>query len=63
MAARPTTWRLCMLITTLLIFMNCANDSLMVDPVPIAQIPEPGTLAVLPLGLLGMLGLARRRRS
>ncbi|HQT31611.1 MAG TPA: PEP-CTERM sorting domain-containing protein [Thiobacillus sp.] len=35
----------------------------MVDPVPIAQIPEPGTLAVLPLGLLGMLGLARRRRS
>lgn len=43
--------------------MNCANDSLVVDPVPTAHIPEPGTLALLPLGLLGMLGWVRRRRA
>jgi hypothetical protein len=42
--------------------MNCANDSLKVDPVPGATVPEPGTLALLPLGLLGMFGMARRRR-
>ena len=43
--------------------MNCANDSLKVDPVPGASVPEPGTLALLPLGLLGMFWLARRRRG
>jgi hypothetical protein len=43
--------------------MNCANDSLVVDPVPGAHVPEPGTLALLPLGLLGMFGVARRRRD
>ncbi|MDP1864536.1 MAG: PEP-CTERM sorting domain-containing protein [Thiobacillus sp.] len=42
--------------------MNCANDSLKVDPVPGASIPEPGTLALLPLGLLGMTWFSRRRR-
>jgi len=42
--------------------MNCANDSLKVD-LPGASVPEPGTLALLPLGLLVMIGLARRRRG
>lgn len=40
--------------------MNCANDSLKVASVPGATIPEPGTLALLPLGLLG-IGWLRRR--
>jgi hypothetical protein len=43
--------------------MNCANDSLKVDPVPGANVPERDTLALLPLGLLGMFGLARQRRG
>ena len=43
--------------------MNCANDSLKVDPVPGASVPEPGTLALLPLGLLAMTRVSRRRRA
>jgi len=43
--------------------MNCANDTLKVDPIPGASVPEPGTLALLPLGLLGMTWLSRRRRA
>lgn len=43
--------------------MNCANDSLIVDPVPGANVPEPATLALVPLGLLGMMVLARRRHA
>jgi hypothetical protein len=38
--------------------MNCANDSIWVDPP--AAVPEPATLALLPLGLMGMLALRRR---
>ncbi|OYZ05597.1 MAG: hypothetical protein B7Y26_07535 [Hydrogenophilales bacterium 16-64-46] len=32
-----------------------------VDPAARAAVPVPGTLALLPLGLLGMIALARRR--
>jgi hypothetical protein len=40
---------------------NCANDSILVDPpVTVNPVPEPGTLALLPLGLLGILALRRK---
>jgi len=40
---------------------NCANDSIIVDPP--AGVPEPGTLALLPLGLLGLAALRRRKAA
>lgn len=40
---------------------NCANDDIIVDPP--AGVPEPGTLALLPLGLLGLIALRRRKAA
>jgi len=37
---------------------NCANDSIIVDP-PAASVPEPSTMALLPIGILGLLALRR----
>jgi hypothetical protein len=39
---------------------NCANDSIIVDP---PAVPEPGTLALLPLGLLSLAALRRRKTA
>mgnify|MGYP001369125919 CR=1 FL=1 len=44
--------------------MNCANDAISVQGSrpPQNRIPEPGTLALLPLGMIG-LAILRRRKS
>ncbi|MFN3593177.1 MAG: PEP-CTERM sorting domain-containing protein [Thiobacillaceae bacterium] len=40
--------------------MNCANDAIWIDPPGPNDVPAPGTLALLPLGLLGLAVLRRR---
>jgi len=40
---------------------NCANDSILVDPP--GAVPEPGTLALLPLGLVSLAALRRRKSA
>lgn len=42
---------------------NCANDSILVDPKVAITVPEPGTLALLPLGILGLLAIRRKEIS
>ncbi|MDP2433708.1 MAG: PEP-CTERM sorting domain-containing protein [Pseudomonadota bacterium] len=49
---------------------NCANDSIWVDATAtrlsmdtIGTVPEPGTLALLPLGMLGLMALRRNKPS
>lgn len=43
--------------------MNCANDSLQLSATAAQSIPEPGTLTLFPLGVIGMAWLARNRRK
>jgi hypothetical protein len=39
---------------------NCANDNILVDP---EMVPEPGSLALLGIGMIGLLGGGLRRSS
>lgn len=43
--------------------MNCANDSLQLNALRPETVPEPGTLALLPVGLIGIGWLRRRVRA
>lgn len=39
--------------------MNCANDAIRADPE--LTVPEPGTLALFPLGMLGLAAMRRKK--
>lgn len=41
--------------------MNCANDSIKADP--LLTVPEPVSLALMPLGLISLLALRRRKTA
>lgn len=49
-------------ISALTFYSNNSNDGYGIDNVTVGRVPEPGTLALLGLGLVG-LGLSRRRQS
>lgn len=42
---------------------NCANDSIWVDATATHRVPEPGTLSLLPLGMLGLMALRRNKAA
>jgi hypothetical protein len=43
--------------------MNCANDAILVDPPLNVPVPEPGTLALMLLGLTGVMSLRLRKKA
>lgn len=49
-------------ITSLVFKSNHTNDGFGIDNVTVGQVPEPGTLALMGLGLMG-IGMMRRRRG